>query len=193
MTQLVRQLSTLELDSSCADKLSKFSGLFAKWNEKINLSSAANSVEIEVHLRDSLHVIPHLRGASMVIDVGSGGGFPVVVAAICLPDIQFTALEPVHKKHAFLRTAARELQLGNLTAVAQRVEDHEPSEYDVAMSRATFDLAEWIVRGFDLVYVGGKVIGFEAIERDDLPAPFERHIYDLGGKRRAVIVAIRTA
>lgn len=193
MTQLVKMLSNLALDPSCADKLNKFSVIFAKWNEKINLSSAANPAEIEVHLRDSLHVISHLRGVNSVIDVGSGGGFPVVVAAICLPDIQFTALEPVHKKHAFLRTAARELQLANLAAAAQRVEDHEPSEYDVAMSRATFDLREWIVRGFDLVPVGGKVIGFEATVRDDLPAPFERHTYDLDGKRRAIIVATRTA
>ncbi len=193
MTQLVKLIANFALDPASEDKLSKFSVIFAKWNEKINLSSAANTAEIEVHVRDSLHVIPHIRDANTVIDVGSGGGFPVVVAAICLPEIQFTALEPVHKKHAFLRTAARELSLANLATAAQRVEDHEPSEYDVAMSRATFDLREWIVRGFDLVHVGGKVIGFEAIVRDDLPEPFKRHTYDLDGKRRAIIVATRTA
>jgi hypothetical protein len=60
------------------------------------------------------------------------------------------------------------------------------------MSRATFDLREWILRGLELVQPNGVVIGFEATQRDDLPQPFARHAYDLDGKRRAIIVATRT-
>ena len=114
-----------------------------------------------------------------------------MVAAICLPISQFTALEPVHKKHAFLRTAARELGLVNLESFARRVEDHDVHDYDAAMSRATFDLREWIETGRSLVRPGGIVLGFEAVPRDDLPPPFERHPYQLNGKQRAIIVAPR--
>ena len=194
MTQLANALrSVVVLDEGCLRKLEQFRDLFAKWNQRINLSAARTSAEIEEHIRDSLPAIPHLRGVSSVLDVGSGGGFPVVIAAICLPEVQFTSLEPVHKKHAFLRTAARELQLANLTAFARRLEDHAERDYDLASSRATFDLREWILRGLDLVRVGGRVIGFEATQRDDLPAPFDRHSYELDGKRRAIIVATRLA
>jgi 16S rRNA (guanine527-N7)-methyltransferase len=172
--------------------LERFRDLFCKWNERINLSAASSPVDVEEHIRDSLHVIQHLVSHETVLDVGSGGGLPVVVAAICLPAVQFTALEPVHKKHAFLRTAARELGLANLEAFARRVDDHPDRDYSAAMSRATFDLREWILRGLELVQPNGVVIGFEATQRDDLPQPFARHAYDLDGKRRAIIVATRT-
>lgn len=185
-------LKSLALDPSLAGNLSAFVTLFDKWNRSINLSAASSRDEITEHLVDSLHVVPHLRGASRVLDVGSGGGFPVVVAAICLPDVAFTSLEPVHKKHAFLRTAARELGLSNLDPHAQRLEDHEARDYDVAMSRATFDIVEWIQQALGYVRAGGFVLGFEAVPRNDLPAGTERHPYSLAGKQRAIVLARRS-
>ena len=170
------------------DKLREFLDLFEKWNRSINLSAASSRAELEEHLEDSRHILPLLAGCSRVLDVGSGGGFPVVVAAICLPDVAFTALEPVHKKHAFLRTAARQLSLANLDARAERLEQHAARGYDAAMSRATFDLAEWLTRGREVVVPGGLVLGFEAVQRDDLPTGVERHTYELRGKRRAIVV-----
>lgn len=193
MTQLVTALDSLKISRDLASTLQRFRDLFAKWNERINLSAASSLDDIEEHIRDSLHVVPFLPATGSVLDVGSGGGLPVVVAAICLPSTQFTALEPVHKKHAFLRTAARELELGNLEAFARRVEDHPERDFDAAMSRATFDLREWILRGLELVRRDGSVLGFEATQRDDLPVPFERHPYELDGKRRAIIVAHRSS
>lgn len=193
MTRLVTTLESLEISRDLASQLVRYRDLFAKWNERINLSAASTPSEIEDHIRDCLHVVPYLRSAGSVIDVGSGGGLPVVVAAICLPSTHFVALEPVHKKHAFLRTAARELELANLEAFARRVEDHPDRDFDAAMSRATFDLREWILLGLGLVRLDGIVLGFEATQRDDLPTPFERHPYELNGKRRAIIVATRTS
>ena len=111
-------LEQCEIAAEHAAKLEQFEVLFSKWNSSINLSSARTSAEVREHIHDSVHAVPHLRLATRVLDVGSGGGFPVVIAAICLPDTQFTALEPVHKKHAFLRTAARDLKLPNLESFA---------------------------------------------------------------------------
>jgi 16S rRNA (guanine527-N7)-methyltransferase len=193
MTHLVKVATSLGLGSDVVAKLNEFRGLFAKWNASINLSAARSTADIEEHIVDSLHVVPHLPDAGTVLDVGSGGGFPVVIAAICRPLLNFTALEPVHKKHAFLRTAARELELVNLEAFAVRVEDHDLHDYDATCSRATLDLREWITMGLGLVRVGGLVLGFEAVRRDDLPQPFERHPYELDGKARAIIVARRPA
>ena len=191
MTRLVNSLRALDLELGVVEKLNDFAFIFQKWNKRINLSAARTPAEIEEHVVDSLQVVPFLRASARVIDVGSGGGFPVVVAAICLPATNFTALEPVHKKHAFLRTAARELDLVNLESYAVRVEDHPVRDYDAACSRATFDLPEWLATGLQLVRAGGVVLGFEAIQRDDLPQPFERQRYQLDGKTRAIISARR--
>jgi 16S rRNA (guanine527-N7)-methyltransferase len=166
-----------------------FLALVAKWNRSINLTAATSEDELAEHLEDSLHVVPHLTGVARVVDVGSGGGFPVVVAALELPDTTFVALEPIHKKHAFLRTAARELGLANLTPLAERLEDHRTRDYDAAMSRATFDLREWLERGRELVHDRGIVLGFEATTRNDLPSSIERHTYHLGPKVRSIIIA----
>lgn len=189
MTHRVTSLYIPEPDQ--LQKLERFRDLLLKWNRKINLSAARSPEEIEEHIQDSLAVIPHLLSSERLIDVGAGGGFPVVVAAICLPSLSFTALEPIHKKHAFLRTAARELDLVNLESLAARIEDHRVHDYDAAMSRATFDLREWLLLGAALVRPGGLVIGFEATPRDDLPTPFERHPYALADKQRALIITRR--
>jgi 16S rRNA (guanine527-N7)-methyltransferase len=188
MTQLVTALSSLSLSPGLAPKLEQFRDLLLQWNRRINLSAARTAPEVEEHIRDSLHVIPHLRSSARVLDVGSGGGFPVVIAALCLPASSFTALEPVHKKHAFLRTAARELELANLDPRSTRVEDHAVHDYDAATSRATFDLREWLLLGAQLVRPGGIVLGFEATHRDDLPQPLERHSYSLDGKQRSIVI-----
>lgn len=179
------------LSADLAKKVNDFALLFAKWNKTINLSAARNPAEIREHIVDSFEVVPHLADATRVVDVGSGGGFPVVLAAIACPQINFTALEPVHKKHAFLRTAARELALVNLEAFAVRVDDHDVHDYDAATSRATFDLPDWFATGRTLVRPGGLVVGFEAIARDDLPTGFVRHPYHLDGKTRAIVTLRR--
>jgi 16S rRNA (guanine527-N7)-methyltransferase len=181
------QLTALAIDEAALPKLEAFVPLFETWNERINLSAARTREEIEEHIVDSLAVVPHLRDANRVIDVGSGGGFPVVIAAACLPHTQFVALEPVHKKHAWLRTAARTLGLPNLEAFAERVEGHALHDYDVAMSRATFELADWLVRGLTLVHPGGTVIGFEAIPRE-LEMEVTRVPYRLGDKTRSLVL-----
>jgi 16S rRNA (guanine527-N7)-methyltransferase len=171
-------------------QLKEFKALFLKWNKSINLSAARTAADLDEHITDSLALVDHLAGSTRHLDVGSGGGFPVVIAAIACPEIQFVALEPVHKKQAFLRTAARELELPNLDALAIRLDAHDVRDYDSASSRATFDLAEWLDHGLGFVRPGGIVLGFEGVTRDDLPATVERFPYELGGKTRA-IVALR--
>lgn len=174
-------------------KLAAFIELFAKWNARINLSAARDHAQISAQVADSLYITPHLAGAAKVLDVGSGGGLPVAMAAICWPDTQFTALEPVHKKHAFLRTAARELGLPNLDAQAIRLEDHPHADYDAAMSRATFDLVEWVTLGLGRVRPGGAVLAMEGLRRGDLDPAWQRHEYLFENKQRAIVVARRAS
>lgn len=170
--------------------IARFLDLFEKWNQPINLSGARTRDQLAEHVQDAQQVLPLLRGQSRVLDVGSGGGFPVVIAALELPETQFIALEPIHKKHAFLRTVKRELSLDNFDPLAERLDDHAVHDYDVAMSRATFDLADWLTLGLARVRSGGFVLGFEATRRE-LSIPVERMPYDLAGKSRAIVIARR--
>ena len=195
MTVLVDALAALDLSASLQTPLEEFVRLFHKWNRRINLSAARSESELCDHVGDCLHLVPHLHAAvarwrvqpAPVLDVGAGGGLPSIVVAICLPDVRVTALEPVHKKHAFLRTAARELALSNFEARAERLEAHARTDYAAAVSRATLDLRDWLHLGARHVQPGGIVFGFEAVPRDDLPPRTERHPYPHLGRTRAII------
>lgn len=170
--------------------ISSYLELFEKWNQQISLSSAKTRAQLEEHVHDSRQILPLLHDATRVLDVGSGGGFPVVIAAIEMPEVQFVSLEPIHKKHAFLRTVKRELGLDNFEPLAERLEAHAGRNYDVAMSRATFELDEWLMRGLAVVRHGGRVLGFEAVVRP-ITVAIERVPYVLNGKPRAIVIASR--
>ena len=170
-------------------KLTSFVETVERWNRSINLTAAKSRGEIVDHVLDCLHVVPLLAGRKRILDVGSGGGFPAVIEAICLPESTITALEPTHKKHAFLRACSRELSLPNLVPLAERMADHAAADYDAATSRATFDLVEWLGLGRDRVRPGGIVIGFEATPRSDLPEGAIRHPYAHGDRTRALVIA----
>ena len=63
------------------------------------------------HLLDSLAVIAplcrHTQGQpARLLDVGSGGGLPGVVIAICCPEISVTCVDAVAKKASFVQQAA---------------------------------------------------------------------------------------
>jgi 16S rRNA (guanine527-N7)-methyltransferase len=200
MSALTPVLEGLGLSPQYEEVINEFILLFQKWNRSINLSAARNQAEILEHVIDCLHVVPHLRATLVgdsatvrVLDVGSGGGLPAAIAAICAPEIHVTALEPVHKKHAFLRAVARQLSLANFEPLAERLDDHAHRDYDIAMSRATFDLQAWLARGLGHVRIGGTVLGFEAVLRTDLPDGCRRYPYTLNGKPRSIIALQRTA
>lgn len=174
--------------TGAASTLERFVGLFETWNRRINLSAARTPDDIAQHVIDSLAVVPFLTAHRRVVDVGSGGGFPGIIASCCLPDYAFTLIEPIRKKTAFLSTAARELGLRRVTIEARRADPDLDRDYDVAMSRATFALDEWLALGQRMVRPGGIVVGMEGRDQLALGLRDTRHPYEHGDRDRAIIV-----
>jgi len=168
--------------------------LLLLWNRRINLTAVREPADIrEKHFADSLALLPFIPPtARTLVDVGSGAGFPGAVLAIARPDLDVTLVESNQKKAAFLQTVRRELCLDNVTILAMRVEkllarpDFRP--FDVAVSRATWDLPEWLDWGTKLVHPGGLVIGMEGADRHALPPGAERVGYALGATSRAAVL-----
>ena len=184
--------SELGIDDELARRLAVYVELLLVWNKRINLTAARDAESVvREHLADSVALLPHLPAdATRAVDVGAGGGFPGVVVAAARPALSLALLEPVHKKQAFLAAALRELGCTQARAHAQRVEDHLAAGhggYDLAMSRATWALPEWLERGRALVRDGGVVLGFEGREQFELPAGAVRHDAARGDRKRAVI------
>ena len=129
------------LDQVARD-LESFASLLLRWNRVQNLVSREtdSSAIWARHIDDSLQILPLLRpNDHIVLDLGSGGGFPAVPVAIAARGrLAFILTEPIGKKAAFLRAASRELGL-DLRVEARRVETITPDELpavDVVTSRA---------------------------------------------------------
>ena len=91
--------------------LESFAALLLKWNRVQNLVSRETAHDLwPRHVADSLQILRFLRPTDRVIvDLGSGGGFPAIPLAIASGDARrFTLVEPIAKKTSFLRTASRE-------------------------------------------------------------------------------------
>lgn len=118
----------LELDDAVVDRLLHFGALLAKWNATHNLTAIRSADELLTHhLLDSLSLAAPLArwmraGDGRVLDVGAGGGLPGIPLAILRPDLEFTLVDAVQKKVAFLRQAQLEIGLTNLTPVHGRIE-----------------------------------------------------------------------
>lgn len=110
-----------------AERLLALLDLLADWNSRLNLTAIRDRSEmIHKHLLDSLSVQPFLRGP-VVIDVGTGAGFPGLPLAVVNPQLRFILLDSTAKKLAFVRAAAEALNLDNVEVVHARAEDYEPA------------------------------------------------------------------
>ena len=111
--------------------------LLNKWNQVHNLT-AVRDVEEQIprHILDCLAVLPYIKDAATLADIGSGAGLPALMLAIMQPVLAVTALESNGKKAAFIREAVRVLALANVQVVAQRVEDWQAPPQAVIISRA---------------------------------------------------------
>lgn len=64
-----------------------------------------------------------IKKRGVVVDVGFGGGFPLLPLAKLLPEIKFIGVESKRKKVDAVRLIAEELGLENVTVVHARLED----------------------------------------------------------------------
>ncbi len=166
--QLEAGIAALKLDLLPAqvDALLAFLDLLQKWNKVYNLTSVRDPQEMLTHhLLDSLAAVPALlrhvqtlpvaEGARLpLLDVGSGGGLPGVVFAICCPQIDVHCVDTVGKKAAFIQQVAASLRLPNLHGIHNRVENLKTS-YPVISCRAFASLVDFTTWSRNALAEGG--------------------------------------
>ena len=142
----------LELSEAQYTQLMDFLALLQKWNKVYNLTSVRDPQEMLTHhLLDSLAAVTplqrHLNSlpqgqGERLLDVGSGGGLPGVVFAICCPQLDVSCVDTVAKKAAFINQAAATLKLPNLHGIHARVETLT-TKFDVVSCRAFASLLDF--------------------------------------------------
>jgi 16S rRNA (guanine527-N7)-methyltransferase len=150
----------LGLSADQQQRLLDYVAMIQKWNKVYNLTALRDPADMLTHhLLDSLTVVApltrHTQGQPIqVLDVGSGGGLPGVVLAICMPELTVTCVDTVAKKAAFVQQVAATLKLPNLRGIHARVESlTEP--YPVICSRAFASLPDFVTWSRSALAEGG--------------------------------------
>ena len=139
----------LPLTEAQFEQLLGYLAMIQKWNKVYNLTAVRDPQEMLTHhLLDSLTAVaPLLRHTggrpARVLDVGSGGGLPGIVLAICRPELDVSCVDTVGKKAAFIQQVAATLRLPNLHGLHARVETLT-GPFDVICCRAFASLPDFV-------------------------------------------------
>lgn len=173
-TLLQQGLQQMNIDLTVPQQLQllAFVDLLKKWNSTYNLTALRNDQDvISHHILDSLTLLPYVKNARGLIDVGSGGGMPGIPVAIARPDLPIALLDANSKKTSFLQQAVIELGLNNVQVITARVEAMVGEQFDVITSRAFAELSDFVAITKQLMAKGGYwaamkgVYPYEEIER----------------------------
>lgn len=155
-------------------------------NEYINLTAIKDPTEFEIkHILDSLSVLPFLKEAAglpgstagfSLIDIGTGGGFPLgpLAAYHWFGDFNgdFAGLDSTRKK---IRAVGEALDLCGIKDVDlfhARAEDlaHDPDhreKYDFVTSRAVGSLLLLMELSAGFLNTGGSLIAYKSVDIED--------------------------
>ncbi len=162
--------------------------IFLVENKKLNLSAYrteeqcwVGNVLDSIAVRESLEVMwKRLAGSeergARVIDVGMGGGFPLLPLAILLPDISFTGLDATGKKVEAVRRVVDELKVASYKLKVQflvgRAEEfgHDPAhreQYDAVLARAVAPLSTLLEYMSPFARKGGYLYCWKSMETQE--------------------------
>jgi 16S rRNA (guanine527-N7)-methyltransferase len=124
------------------DRFAQYVDLLRRWNARVNLVSRLSLDDAwRRHVLDSAQLHPLIPAeARVLVDLGSGAGFPGLVLAILgVPEVHL--IESDARKCAFLREAARVTET-SVSIHAQRIEATAPLAADVITARALAPLPD---------------------------------------------------
>ena len=110
-----------------AEQFIRYLAHLIEWNKTINLTAIVNPNEIIIkHFIDSLGALiaTNFPQNGVVLDVGSGGGFPGIPLKIVRSDIRLILVEPVQKKCSFLNSVIGLLKLHDVSTFNGTIEQY---------------------------------------------------------------------
>ncbi|MEY1557111.1 16S rRNA (guanine(527)-N(7))-methyltransferase RsmG [Yoonia sp. R2331] len=134
-------IGDVDVSRETMERLKLFESLVVRWSPKINLVSKVDLTDLwQRHILDSAQVFnADLPKSNHWVDLGSGGGFPGIVAAIITtefaPERWFTLIESDQRKSTFLRTALRECGVTG-QVIADRIQSAAPQSANILSARA---------------------------------------------------------
>ena len=196
--------------AECADKLAIIAN--GTLNAHLNVTAIRDEAGVlSKHVADSLFAARLVRelGASTVLDVGSGGGFPALPIAAALLGVAVTALDATAKKCRHVEELAASAGLRNVRVVCARAEEATElfGSFDLVISRAVAALPALLELTSPHAAPGGFVLAMKGDLADDEAKTAQsaaaalclealepvRYALPEGGDHRAILVYRKTA
>ena len=120
----------VELGSEALERIGRFLGLLALWNGRFRLTGDRElQVIARKHVVDSLAPVPYLPTKGLIVDIGTGAGFPGIVLGCVRPDLPLVLIESRRRPTSFLREAVRSIPLPRTQVLELRAATaaHEPN------------------------------------------------------------------
>lgn len=148
-------------------KLRALVSAFLVENAQLNLSAFRSpehcwvgNVLDSIALLQAVEKFPQINEIRSLVDIGTGGGFPLLPLAMCLPDVRCLGIDATQKKIDAVARIVDAVQMTNVTLLSGRVESIAHSaEYrekaDLVTSRAVAPLSVLLEYAVPLLRVGG--------------------------------------
>lgn len=121
-------------------KLEVYKKLIGRYHHTLDLMSEQAVTSLDTKLAEAQVyadiIAPHLSPADAILDVGSGAGLPGVPLALAFPNNPVTWAERRQRRANFLRIVASQLELTNVTVVADDVRALPGSPYNWVCAQA---------------------------------------------------------
>lgn len=166
-----------------------YMNLLIEWNKKVNLTAIVEPKEIIIkHFVDSLTIYNEIKENSIILDIGTGAGFPGIPLKIVKPNIKITLLDSLKKRITFLEELIKQLELVNIETIHGRAEDNGRNpqyreQYDIVVSRAVADLRILSEYMLPFAKVGGKCISLKGPNVRKEIQSIREIVTTLGGSR----------
>ena len=166
-----------------------YAKMLVEWNEKINLTAITDPEQIVIkHFYDCALALKHcdIKQNALVIDIGTGAGFPGVVLKILRPDIELTLLDSLNKRIVFLDELCSALNI-KVTTIHARAEDGAQNpklreKFDIATARAVARLNVLCEYCIPFVKKGGVFLSLKGPAANEEVAEAKNAIKILGGE-----------
>lgn len=183
----------LHLTDAQVSQCARYADALIDATRTVNLTAITDPDGVAVkHFLDSFtaYAARAWTGHEIVIDVGSGAGFPGLALRIAMPGVTVTCVEATGKKARFIEQA-RELLGIAADVVHARAEEiartpAHRARYDVATARALGSLAACAELLLPFLRVGGDAIVWKGRVDAELPAA-QRALASVGGQIVAVV------
>ena len=158
----------------------------------------------ERHILNSAAVVPFVQkisnrsatSAMRIADLGSGGGFPGLVVAACMPSQELTLIEPMQRRTQWLDECVSIMGLTNVEVIRSRAQDVREDiahrglrPFDVVICRAVAPMKKLAAWSLPLLKRGGTLIALKGRTASEEIDKASAQIRDAGGINARVVEA----